>query len=731
MTISWIILFALAIAVALLLPVAGVWVAIQLVRALTFLLGAAFGAVGFVFRHVGSFVGGVISDSVQVVGHLVTLVFSLPMILVSACLLRFGAARHYGVASEDALYGVFIGAYRVLVGHPARLIGLGALTEKLEVTTPSLFAEEPRTAAVPLRREAAGEGALPAGRFPGYDVLEELRAGGSGARLFLARPIREKVEELTRRGIDSPDRVVIKAFDRRFGSTVPQIVRESRALEAARGLGLVLEHVTDDDAFHYVMPHVPGHDLDVETRRLHERSGPEGLGHDELKLVLAYARDLCQHLDRFHAGGLWHKDVKPSNLLVSDGRLRVVDFGLVTPLESALTLTTHGTEYFRDPELVRLALAGKRVQDVDGVKFDLFSAGAVLYSMLENSFPAHGSLSSISKRAPEGLRWIVRRSMADVEKRYASAHEMLLDVEALLAADDPYGLPLAGLPSVSGEGAVRRPMESAAQDPAGRSGTLPGVGYGSPEDDVRRFSAFGLTAEISGVDRLGDGLGRARRRLSEKRAVARERREADRAARRSERERVRDERRSRRRSALRGFATLGLLAVLGLSLLQFPLGVRNTRPDTSWISVPDGTHVEVNGEVLIQGSSAVAASPSPVPSPGPGALAPGARVLILTDEDDHQLAEEAVRLERTRREAGYEVVGLDLDDPAELHLVASARYRLSSAGSSTRAREASLRRLLAETPELDQIIWVRDGFTDHLTRERFVPEGPGDTPHPR
>jgi serine/threonine protein kinase len=83
-----------------------------------------------------------------------------------------------------------------------------------------------------------------------------------------------------------------------------------------------------------------------------------------------------------------------------------------------MTLTTHGTEYFRDPELVRMALKGVKVHEVDGTKFDIFAAGAVLYSMIENSFPAHGVLSQITKRCPEALRWIVRRAMTDYDKRY-------------------------------------------------------------------------------------------------------------------------------------------------------------------------------------------------------------------------------------------------------------------------------------------------------------------------
>ena len=71
----------------------------------------------------------------------------------------------------------------------------------------------------------------------------------------------------------------------------------------------------------------------------------------------------------------------------------------MTPLRSGMTLTTHGTEYFRDPEMVRLALTGVKVHEVDGAKFDVYAAGAVLFSMIENSFPAHGGLSQITSAA--------------------------------------------------------------------------------------------------------------------------------------------------------------------------------------------------------------------------------------------------------------------------------------------------------------------------------------------
>ena len=201
------------------------------------------------------------------------------------------------------------------------------------------------------------------------------------------------------------------------------IVRESRALEAANRLGLVFEHVLGDDRFYYVMEYVRGEELDAVTGRLHARSSPEGLDDHDLRRVMGYGQDLVRTLDRFHTGGLWHKDVKPANLIVSAERAHLVDFGLVTPLQSALTLTTHGTEYYRDPEMVRLAMQGVKVHEVDGVKFDLYSAGAVLFSMIENSFPAHGSLSRITRRCPEALSHIVRRSMAEIGARYGSARE--------------------------------------------------------------------------------------------------------------------------------------------------------------------------------------------------------------------------------------------------------------------------------------------------------------------
>src|SRR5262249_31066541 len=155
-----------------------------------------------------------------------------------------------------------------------------------------------------------------------------------------------------------------KSFSLRDGSSLPQIVRENRALPAAKRLGLILEHELTDERFFYVMKYVPGESLGLVTQRLHAESGSSGPAPRQLREAVEYAADLARTLCHYHQGGLWHKDVKPDNIIVSDGQAHLVDFGLITPLRSSLTLTTHGTEYFRDPEMVRMALRGAKVHEV-------------------------------------------------------------------------------------------------------------------------------------------------------------------------------------------------------------------------------------------------------------------------------------------------------------------------------------------------------------------------------
>ena len=454
-----------------------IWGTVKGFQGLIWLITNLARLIAFLVVHTFRFVRNTIVDTLRSIGAILTALVLLPLTVLNFLFGRWRTGSHYAQALEDELISFALAIYRVGLGNPLHFLGMGILTDGFERRLPEVVARAPR----------APRASVKDGKFEGYKVTGVLPAGGSGARLFLAKPRARKLQDLTAAGHANTGQVVIKSFNLASGSTLPQIVRESRALEAARDLGLVLEHELTDKSFYYVMPYVPGDNLDVVISKMHDDGSDSGLTDRQLRLVLGLAGDLMYTLDAFHNGGLWHKDIKPSNVIVSGGRAHLVDLGLVTPLESAMTLTTHGTEFFRDPEMVRLALKGVKVHEVNGVKFDIYSAGAVLYAMVENSFPAQGSLSSISRRCPEALRWIVRRAMADLDTRYGSAREMLADIRCVLAARDPFAVRPADLPSVSGKGdwslksaVFRKPTGAVFNKQTGRRGAQPLRPVGAP-----------------------------------------------------------------------------------------------------------------------------------------------------------------------------------------------------------------------------------------------------------
>jgi serine/threonine protein kinase len=402
--------------------------------------------VGFLFKHVFGCIFGIIGDVLRVVGGVFGgAVFAL-LALGTLLIGRFSRANHYATSMSREFGVVGANLFSAAVRRPLRFLFLESLVDGVGTRVPRAVHE-----ASDADRVRKG------GRFPEYSITGTLPSGGSGAKLFTATSALHGT-------------VVIKSFSFDEGSTLPQIVRESRALEAARRLGLVLDTHMEATRFWYVMPYRGGKHLGTVVEALHEKSGSKGLKGEALRAVLDHQVALVETLERFHREGLWHKDVKPDNIIVDGACTHLVDFGLITSLGSPLTLTTHGTEYFRDPEMVRQALKGAKVADIDGAKFDVYGAGAVLYFMVENTFPAHGALSQFEKPAPEVLRWIVRRAMTDYESRYESATAMLADLETVAAAADPFALRPADLPSVLGT-TVERPRRKTT--PPRRRATSP------------------------------------------------------------------------------------------------------------------------------------------------------------------------------------------------------------------------------------------------------------------
>ena len=129
----------------------------------------------------------------------------------------------------------------------------------------------------------------------------------------------------------------------------------------------------------YTMPYVEGESLRDRLRR-------------EVQLPVEEAvrltREVADALDYAHRHGLVHRDVKPENILLSDGHARVADFGVARALDAAggsqLTETgmSVGTPAYMSPEQ---ASAGQ----MDG-RSDIYALGCVLYEMLAGEPPFTG-----------------------------------------------------------------------------------------------------------------------------------------------------------------------------------------------------------------------------------------------------------------------------------------------------------------------------------------------------
>jgi WD40 repeat protein/serine/threonine protein kinase len=303
------------------------------------------------------------------------------------------------------------------------------------------------------------------GKVNQYKILQKIGEGGFGL-VFLAEqqgPIRRRVAlKIIKPGMDSQQ--VIARFE---------VERQALAMMDHPNIARVFDAGTTDSGLpFFVMELIKG----VPVTEYCDRNSLTLL--ERLRLLVP----VCQAIHHAHQKGIIHRDIKPTNVLVSlfDGQPvpKVIDFGVakatMQPLTEKTLFTTYG-QVVGTPEYMSPEQAEFNQLDVD-TRSDVYSLGVLLYTMLTGSTPLTRKelletgiaemLRMIREKEPEcpsirlsrscitqpeiseqrrmpaaklnslikgDLDWIVMKALdKNRNRRYDSANEMALDIQRFL-----------------------------------------------------------------------------------------------------------------------------------------------------------------------------------------------------------------------------------------------------------------------------------------------------------
>ncbi|MEA2391093.1 MAG: eukaryotic-like serine/threonine-protein kinase [Solirubrobacteraceae bacterium] len=257
---------------------------------------------------------------------------------------------------------------------------------------------------------------------------------GSGGMSSVYRAFDETLERV----------VAIKLMNREIASDSDQLERFRREARSVAQLShphivTVIDASEDAGRPYIVFEFVEGETLKDRIRRLGELPIGESV---------AYAIEIARALGAAHAGHIVHRDVKPQNVLLDrEGSAKVTDFGIARSLDEE-GLTADGrvlgtTDYVSPEQALGHPVTGQS---------DIYSLGIVLYEMLVGDVPFKGenqvavamkhvrdSVPDVQERRPEvssALASVVDRATAkDLDRRYATAEDLISDLEDVLAIE--------------------------------------------------------------------------------------------------------------------------------------------------------------------------------------------------------------------------------------------------------------------------------------------------------
>src|SRR6188508_3309469 len=256
-----------------------------------------------------------------------------------------------------------------------------------------------------------------------YKILQTLGSGGFGT-VYLAEDT-------------WIDKKVALKVPHKQGVDFGELLREPRLLATLNHPNIVtiLTAEKQENVFFIVMEFVPGETLESIIAQE---------GALDVSRALDFTCQICNAVDHAHRQGVLHRDLRPSNVIVSENRMaKVADFGTSRFLEIA----AHGTTVIGSPPY----MAPEQFHGKAVFASDVYSLGVTMYQMLTGSLPydtptpadlarlSRGDLVTAPRvknaRLPKAINDIIMRAMApDLTTRYQRAGDLLED---LLAARAP------------------------------------------------------------------------------------------------------------------------------------------------------------------------------------------------------------------------------------------------------------------------------------------------------
>ncbi|MDX2037151.1 MAG: serine/threonine-protein kinase [Isosphaeraceae bacterium] len=248
------------------------------------------------------------------------------------------------------------------------------------------------------------------GRISHYEVISILGNGGFGT---VVKAFDEKLRRNVAIKLLNPVLSASSLSRKRFLS-------EARAVAAVRHENVIAVYeVGDHPVPYFVMEFVPGRTLQQALNEI----GPLGL-----EEVLSIGLRISSGLAAAHSAGLVHRDVKPSNVLLGQGRgdVKLTDFGLARVVKDASVTQSGfiaGTPLYMSPEQA----AGEVVDQ----RSDMFSLGSVLYTMCAGR-PPFRAASTFAV-----MKLIVDDSPTPIRQEVPNGPEWLFELISELHTKDP------------------------------------------------------------------------------------------------------------------------------------------------------------------------------------------------------------------------------------------------------------------------------------------------------